>query len=117
MKIKIPKSINILGFPISIQEVPEDFDLFIEKDKEKKKLIGKWSLPERKITLKQNEIMDVSLLHEITEARHSFQLEVLSEEAIHREAMFWLSIFNQLNPKIMEAKNDGKLFRKTRRKK
>jgi len=96
MEIKIPKSINILGFPFKIEKKPKSFLLELNG----KKLIGKCNLGERKIILKEGEIMDIAFAHELTEARHLLRHESPTELEIHEEATFWLSIFKQLNKKI-----------------
>jgi hypothetical protein len=91
--MKIPQSINILGFPFKIEKKPKNFILELDS----KKLIGKCDLGERKIILKESEIMDIAFFHEICEGRHLLRHESPTELEIHEEATFWLSIFEQLS--------------------
>jgi hypothetical protein len=93
MKIKIPQSINISGFSFLIETKPKNFILELNG----KKLIGKCNLGERKIVLKENDIMDIAFFHEICEGRHLLRHESPTELEIHEEAIFWLSIHEQLN--------------------
>ena len=99
--MKIPKSINIIGFPFSTEKTKEN--LFLTDGT---KCLAKCSLPERKIILKEGDLMDLKFFHEICEARHLVLWDEKNEEKYQTEAMFWLSIFEQLN--IEKRRNHGR---------
>jgi hypothetical protein len=104
MKIKHTNSINILSYPFKIEKKPKNFQLELNG----KKLIGKCDLSARKIILKENDLGLIPLFHEICEGRHLLQHESLTELEIHQEAIFWLSIHEQLAKSKKEVKHGRK---------